>query len=189
MESLLADYVRKALSEKPDILAHTSRVVGYCKAIGRTEDVDMDILISSAWLHDICWSRLMMSPENLAIHAEESAKVAKDVLNKINMSDRVTEKIVTAISVHESLPENPSIEARILFEADHLDLIGAVGISKIFSSLSIKDGLDIINTKILPSMDEWFTTKKGFELAREKIHFLNLFADNYNKEIVEANKG
>ncbi|MCK5373250.1 MAG: HD domain-containing protein [Candidatus Aenigmarchaeota archaeon] len=188
MESLISDYVKKALSKKPDILAHTLRVVGYCKAIGRTEDADMDILISSAWLHDICWSKLDMSPENLAVHAEESAKLAKDVLNKMNMSDRMAEKIVSAISVHESLPDSPSIEAKILFEADHLDLIGAVGISKIFSSCSIKDSLDIINTKILPSMEKWFTTRKGFELAKEKINFLNLFVDNYNKEIIEANK-
>ncbi|MCK4808575.1 MAG: HD domain-containing protein [Candidatus Aenigmarchaeota archaeon] len=189
MESLISDYVKKALSKKPDILTHTLRVVGYCKAIGRTEDADMDILISSAWLHDICWSKLDMSPENLAVHAEESAKLAKDVLNKMNMSDRMAEKIVSAISVHESLPDSPSIEAKILFEADHLDRIGAVGISKIFSSWGIKGGLDIINTKILPSMEEWFTTRKGFELAKEKIIFLNLFVDNYNKEIIEANKG
>ncbi len=188
MESLISGYVKTALSEKPDILAHTLRVVRYCKAIGRTEDADMDILLSSAWLHDICWSKLDMSPENLAVYAEESAKAARDALNKINMSDRVTEKIVSAISVHESLPDSPSIEARILFEADNLDRIGAVGISKIFSSCGIKGGLDIINTKILPSMEKWFTTRKGFELAKEKINFLNLFVDNYNKEIIEANK-
>ena len=37
-------------------------------------------------------------------------------------------------------------------------------------------------------METWFTTKKGFDLAREKIHFLNMFADNYNKEIMDSQK-
>ncbi len=37
-------------------------------------------------------------------------------------------------------------------------------------------------------MENWFSTKKGFKLAREKIHFLNVFVDNYNKEIIEVKK-
>ena len=94
----------------------------------------------------------------------------------------------STIVAHEQLPDNPSIEMRILFEADHLDRLGAIGISRIFSTWGVKTGLEIINKNILPQMETWFTTRKGFDLAREKIHFLNMFADNYNKEIIDSKR-
>lgn len=188
MESVIISYVTKALSEKPDILAHTRRVVDYSKIIATTENVDMDILVMSAWLHDICWYDRDMNLDTLKNHAQESSIMAKDILEKINMSDKVIDKVSSTIAGHEQLPENPTIEMRILSEADHLDHIGAIGISRIFSTWGVKTGLEIINKRILPQMETWFTTKKGFDLAREKIHFLNMFADNYNKEIMDSKR-
>ncbi|NOQ55593.1 MAG: HD domain-containing protein [Nanohaloarchaea archaeon] len=188
MESVIASYVTNALAEQPDILAHTNRVVNYCKIIGKTEKVNMDILMMSAWLHDICWSNQEINPETIKTHAQESSIMAKEILEKINMSDNVVEKVSSAIASHEQLNENPSNEMRILFEADHLDRLGAIGISRIFSTYGVKAGLEIINKRILPFMETWFVTKKGFDLAREKIHFLNMFADNYNDELIRVQK-
>ena len=189
MESVIISYVNKALSEKPDFLAHTRRVVDYSKIIATTENVDMDILVMSAWLHDICWYNQEINSDTLKNHAQESAIQAREILEKINMSDKVIANVSETIAAHEQLPDKPTIEMRILFEADHLDRLGAIGISRIFSTVGVKVGLELINKNILPQMETWFTTRKGFDLAREKIHFLNMFADNYNKEIMDSQKG
>ncbi|MBW6462271.1 MAG: HD domain-containing protein [DPANN group archaeon] len=188
MESVIKSYVINAFSKKPDFLDHTRRIAGYSKIIGATEKVDMDVLMMSAWLHDIYWSNHELNTDTLKNHAQESAIIAKDILGKINMSDKVIDKVSGTIAAHEQLPDNPTIEMRILFEADHIDRLGAIGISRIFSIWGVKAGLELINKNILPQMETWFATKKGFDLAHEKIHFLNMFADYYNTEIIVLHK-
>ncbi|MEA3229929.1 MAG: HD domain-containing protein [archaeon] len=189
MESLISGYVEKALSQKPETFAHTKRVVNYCKIIAKTEEADMNILITAAWLHDICWSGLDITSKNIEAHPQKSAELARKILTKINISDRIIQKIISAIANHELRQENPEIEQKILFEADHLDRIGAIGISRLFSSWGITDSLKTINTKILPDMHSWFSTKKGIEFAKGKMEFLNLFVDNYNTETLNSARG
>ena len=112
---------------------HTLRVVRLCWHIGKAEGVDMDILISSAYLHDI--GRCYQDDSNGAIcHAEKGSKMAEPFLKDLPFSDDQREGILHCIRSHrfrgDRIPNTP--EARVLFDSDKLDSIGAVGIGRAF---------------------------------------------------------
>ena len=112
---------------------HTERVYNLCLRIGVRENADLDILNYAALLHDI--GRADQDRLNGQIcHAENGAILAKQLLEKYKVSPDTIEKIVHCIKSHryrgKILPR--TIEAKVLFDADKLDSIGAVGIGRAF---------------------------------------------------------
>lgn len=112
---------------------HTLRVFRLCQRIGHAEKVDMDVLLIAACLHDI--GRCYQDASNGTIcHAEKGAELAEPLIRPLPLSEERKDNILHCIRSHrfrgDSAPK--TIEARVLFDADKLDAIGAVGIGRAF---------------------------------------------------------
>ena len=112
---------------------HTLRVYRLCKHIGITEGADMDVLLAAAYLHDI-GRRYQDESKGALCHAEKGAQMAGPVLEKIALSEAQKNNILHCIRSHRfrgsHAPRTP--EAKVLFDADKLDAIGAVGVARAF---------------------------------------------------------
>jgi len=112
---------------------HILRVYRLCEHIGIAEGVDMDVLLAAAYLHDI--GRSYQDESNGAVcHAEKGARMAAPIVEKLALSDAQKENILHCIRSHRFRgrhePKTP--EAKVLFDADKLDAIGAVGVARAF---------------------------------------------------------
>ena len=112
---------------------HTLRVCRLCEHIGIAEGVDMDVLLAAAYHHDI--GRSYQDESNGAVcHAEKGAQMAGPIVEKLALSKAQKNNILHCIRSHRFRgshePETP--EAKVLFDADKLDSIGAVGVARAF---------------------------------------------------------
>ena len=112
---------------------HTLRVLRLCEQIGPTEGADPAVLRVAACLHDI--GRGAQDEARGAIcHAERGARMAEELVEPLPLSIEQKTNIFHCIRSHRFRGEHPprTIEARVLFDADKLDAIGAVGIARAF---------------------------------------------------------
>lgn len=112
---------------------HTERVFRLCTHIGRIEGSDMEVLSIAAYLHDV--GRPYQDKSKGAIcHAEKGSEMAQDLLMKYPMSDWQKANVIHCIRSHRFRGNNKpeTLEAKVLFDADKLDAIGAIGIGRTF---------------------------------------------------------
>jgi len=112
---------------------HTLRVYRLCEHIGIAEGVDMDVLLAAAYLHDI--GRSYQDKSNgVVCHAEKGAQMAGPFVEKLALSEAQKKNILHCIQSHRFRGghEPKTAEARVLFDADKLDAIGAVGVARAF---------------------------------------------------------
>jgi len=112
--------------------SHTQRVVALCEKLGGEEKADQEILLASSFLHDIGRER---ADREKICHAELSAKLALPILKQVNFPEEKINDVIHCISTHRFRGDNPpqTLEAKILFDADKLDAIGAIGICRAYS--------------------------------------------------------
>jgi uncharacterized protein len=112
---------------------HTLRVLRLCEKIGSAEQADMDVVCIAALLHDIGRSRQDISNGGVC-HAEHGAEMAAAIIDPLPLSQDQKDNVLHCIRSHrfrgDHLPE--TLEARVLFDADKLDAIGAVGVGRAF---------------------------------------------------------
>ena len=112
---------------------HTLRVHRLCRHIGPKEGADMVVLECAAYLHDI--GRAAQDRSNGDVcHAIKGAQMASDIVAKLPFDDAQKANIVHCVRSHRFRgKERPSsTEARVLFDADKLDAIGAVGVARAY---------------------------------------------------------
>ncbi len=112
---------------------HTLRVLRLCERIGATEKADLQVVRVAALLHDI--GRTDQDDSNGSLcHARQGARLARPIVENLPLAERQKENILHCIATHRfrggSVPD--TIEARVLFDADKLDAIGAVGVARAF---------------------------------------------------------
>lgn len=112
---------------------HTSRVLALATKIGLEEKADIEVLKAAALLHDV--ARSLEDENKIDDHASKGAKIARRILKKCNFSPEKVDDVIYCIKVHRfSKGLKPkSLEARIIQDADRLDMIGAIGIARVFS--------------------------------------------------------
>lgn len=117
-------------SHGPD---HSERVLRTALLIGRSMAARCDILAPAALLHDIGRKEERTSQGKIC-HAQRGAELAVALLKNAGYDEEDILAICHCIRAHrfrgEIRPE--SLEANILFDADKLDSIGAVGIGRAF---------------------------------------------------------
>ncbi len=112
---------------------HTQRVCRLCRRMGPPEGADMEVLLTAAYLHDIgrCYQD---ASKGRVCHAEKGAQMAEAIITPYGFSRNRHDNILHCIRSHrfrgKHAPE--SIEAKVLFDADKLDAIGAVGIARAY---------------------------------------------------------
>ncbi len=182
---------------------HTLRVYKNAILIAETADCDLRIVKIAALLHDI--SR----PEELAekgkvCHAKLGAEVAKEFLLNNEQTAKFAKSVSYCIRTHRFrdglIPS--SIDAKIIYDADKLDSIGAIGIGRAFHFAG-REGAKVHNSKEdalsakeysnedsayreylvkLSKLKDKFLTKKGKELAIKRIEFMDSFFSELNIE-------
>lgn len=183
---------------------HTERVYNLALHIGRLMNARLDILSAAALLHDIGRSHEMLSQGRIC-HATKGAEMSLTILTDLNFSPEMQGAILHCIEAHRyrnnKVPE--TLEAKILFDADKLDSIGAIGIGRAFlfagqvGARLHNRGVDVANTSSYSTEDTAYReflvklckikdkmlTPEGKRLAAERHEFMELFFKRLDKEI------
>lgn len=134
--SLIIDHVKKVALEyirqrsyAGHDQTHTIRVHELCRIIGEKEKADPLILEVAALLHDI--GRGFEGVD----HAEKSAEIADGLLKECKFRPDLVPQVLYAIRMHRfSRGEEPkTLEAKILQDADRIDISGAIGVAMTFA--------------------------------------------------------
>ncbi len=111
-------------------LDHVLRVLALAERIARAEGADMEIVCAAALLHDV--GREQAEAQGLD-HAAFAATRARAIL--AGQPPEKVEAVAQAIAAHRfrSGPAPATPEAQVLFDADKLDAIGAIGVARAFA--------------------------------------------------------
>lgn len=185
-------------------LDHTVRVCNLAIHIWKIENADLEIIEVAALLHDI--SRHEQDKVKWkACHAELWAIKAKKFLEE-RWFDRIfIDKIEHAIACHrfrwKNIPE--SLEAKIIFDADKLDWMWAIGIWRLFmfaweNHAKLHDKNPNLTPWVeytkddtayrefmlkAPTILDRFFTDEAKKIAKDRFDFMNLFFDRMNREV------
>jgi len=135
---------------------HIYRVLYNGLEISMGYEVDEEVLIAACLLHDI--GRNIQLNEFGKDHAVEGAGLAYKYLISIGWCEEKASHVKECIATHAYREENPpaSIEAKIVFDSDKLDVTGAVGIVRyIAHSAIVSQPLYSVcsNGQVLPGND------------------------------------
>jgi len=128
---LIEEYMHTCMKDSAHDREHVYRVLNNALAIARDENaVDWDVLIAAALLHDISRPEQMADP---AIdHAAHGADKAYAFLVANGFAEEFSGHVRSCIRTHRFRKTEPpsTLEAKILFDADKLDVAGAIGIAR-----------------------------------------------------------
>ncbi|MHA2296476.1 MAG: HD domain-containing protein [Candidatus Hodarchaeales archaeon] len=133
----LKEIVEKELSCSAHDLDHVLRVYNTCVNLARDEkNIDLDVLISAALLHDIARVKEDRDPSRTIDHAILGAEMARTILTNLDYPEDKILAIKHCITSHRYRSDSDNMprtrEAKILFDADKLDVLGAVGVARSF---------------------------------------------------------
>jgi len=182
---------------------HTQRVYELCMHIGEVEKADKEVLTVAAYLHDVGRPHQDES-KGMVCHAEKGAELAGALLEKYPISDERKSHVIDCIRTHRfrgnCRPE--TVEAKVLFDADKLDAIGAIGIGRAFQFAG-EVGAKFHNPYVNPEDTEPYTeedtgyrefkiklskikdrmlTAEGRRMARERHTFMEAFFERFLQE-------
>ncbi len=112
---------------------HVLRVLALAERLARAEGADLEIVRAAALLHDIARSDEDESRGD--DHAAMAAERAGTILRERGVAPERVDAVAHAIAAHRfrgsAVPQ--TLEAKVLFDADKLDSIGAIGIARAFA--------------------------------------------------------
>ena len=184
---------------------HTERVHKTALHLGRLMEASLDVLSASALLHDI-GRRYETREQGKICHAEKGAELARGILQKLNFLPSFIDEVAHCIEAHryrgDKVPR--TLEAKILYDADKLDSIGAVGIGRAFLFAgqtgaklhNDSDDVDILACKPYSREDTAYRefkfkmskikdrmlTPEGRRLAEERHVFMEVFFERLERE-------
>lgn len=168
--------------------------------------MDYDVLICACLLHDIGRTEQFENPK--LCHAKEGSKKAYQFLVSNGYKEEYAKKVADCIRVHRYRTDAPpnSLEEKILFDADKLDVTGAHGIARtIFYKGQVGEPLYTRNQQgqipdgaedkepsffqeykyKLEGLYDKFYTEKGKELAQERKQIAVAFYESLIGEVRE----
>jgi len=183
---------------------HVQRVHRTALYLGQFMDAKLDILSAAALLHDI-GRRFEMEQQGAICHAEKGSELARGILPKLGFSSEKIEAIAHCIITHRYRGENvpQSLEAKILFDADKLDSIGAIGIGRAFLFAG-QVGAKLHNAEVdilasrsystddtayrefkfkMSKVKDRLLTPEGRRLAQERHAFMKVYFERLEREI------
>jgi len=112
---------------------HVERVYNLAIRLAQEEKADLDTVKAAVLLHDI--ARAQEDEGTINDHANEGAKMAQEILNEVNFPKQKIPNVIHCIETHRFRKRlaPKTLEAKILQDADRLDIIGAIGIARVFT--------------------------------------------------------
>ena len=176
--------IEQYISTKLDSLNwyHTQEVRKVAVRLARLGKADKGIVDVAVLFHDLG------KIKEGAGHAQRSAEMARNFLEKEDLERRFIEEVVYSIIAHEMPWQNQSnlvktIEAKVVFDADMIQQLSEFGIIKVIllkQSLINKD----YRTGIIDARDNHFKfynlllTKNGRKMAEKGYKFIKEFYNN-----------
>lgn len=151
---------------------HTLKVFNLATYLAKKEKADLQVCQVAAYLHDIGQS---VDPEN---HEDKSTEIAKEFLNSLKLPADFIEKVSHAIYHHGKgrIKDAQTLEAKILYDADKLQVVGVDGFCRGFSyslvikKLSVPEAMERVKTSQLKRFDTLQTpAAKKLALKSHKI--------------------
>lgn len=135
MKELSLQTARKWYSNSDPVhdFAHIERVYRMATRLAQAEGADLEIVQTAALLHDAEGSAPGQENGNRATHHLNSAEFARQILEDAGWESERIEAVLHCIRAHRfrSGREEPStLEAKVLFDADKLDVLGAIGVAR-----------------------------------------------------------
>ncbi len=186
----IEQYMLSCMGDSAHDKDHVYRVLYSALEIAEYEsNVNIDVLIAACLLHDI--GRRAQFADPLICHAAKGGEMAYEYLLGIGWSALDSEHVRNCILTHRFRGgEAPrSIEAKILFDSDKLDVTGAVGVARTLmyngqaseplysldASGNLLDGSDDMEPSFfqeykfkLEKLYELFYTKRAREIAWQR---------------------
>jgi uncharacterized protein len=189
MYNIIENYMYECMKDSAHDPEHIFRVLYLSLNIASkiVENINFDILIASCLLHDI--GREEQYKNQNICHAEVGGIMAKEFLLKNGWTEKDSDHVKNCISTHRfrgnNVPE--TLEAKILFDSDKLDVVGCLGIARTLmykgivgnNIYEIKDGKICFGEN--KDDKETFLTEYNFKLK-------NLYDKFYTKEASEMAK-
>lgn len=210
----IKERMESALSCSAHNIDHVMRVFHLCKLISVTEsNVNMAVLEPAALLHDIARTFETADQTGNTDHAILGSEMAGEFLEELEYPIELIQEIQHCITTHRyrSGNEPKTIEAKILFDADKLDAIGAVGIARTFmlagqfgqrisfapsqdtaAENTVDNGRIKDTSKHTPFMEYEIKfkkiparlyTQKGKDIGEIRLNFMKDFFTQLNKEL------
>jgi uncharacterized protein len=183
---------------------HTQRVSELAKHLAGIEKADPEIVKIAAYLHDIGRTKEDKSNGKIC-HAELGAEMAYKILKDRGFDHEKIKQITHCIKTHrfrdQNIPE--TIEAKVLFDADKLDSIGAIGIGRAFLFAG-ENGAHLHNNNVDPAKVKRYSkddtaynefliklqyvknrmlTSEGRRIAEKRHEFMTEFFNRLNQEV------
>ena len=195
---------RKYLEDMPPShdWSHTERVYNLAVEIAEKEGANLLIIQLAALLHDTGRKKEMEDPENID-HSKVSSEIAKAILERYQINSDVAEQILHCIASHRfrnnCKPE--TLEAKVLYDADKLDCIGAIGVARAYAwvgeqKISIYSGKNFLGTGYekehspvteflfkLSKVKHTMQTKTGRLLARQRHNYISDYFKRLRAEL------
>ncbi len=137
VDSLVFDKIRERSAEfykhSHHDQYHVERVYNLALRLAREESADLDVVRAAVLLHDT--ARALEDEGKIEDHAREGARMARRILQEVNFPRDKLDRVVDCIEVHRfrnGLTPR-SLEAKVLQDADRLDILGAIGIARVFA--------------------------------------------------------
>ena len=110
---------------------HSRRLLHLVEQLGAGMTYNANIIKIAAYLHD--WGGYTAWLQPGVEHQMRSAEVAREWLLAHGCPLEVTDRVVECIVNHHGGPVDRSLESRLLTDADALELLGVVGVCRIFA--------------------------------------------------------
>lgn len=173
----IESYMKSCVKETAHDREHIYRVLGNCLKIAKNEDdIDYDILLTAALLHDIGRDGKKKK------HNETGAEMAREFLKTVDFPTHKIDAVSDAILTHnnESYGKQKTLEAKILYDADKLDAVGIMGISR---SLI---GVGNYNHPMYVIKDGKIDTDEDCEIDTFVRYYVRCLAKNYDRFFTET---
>ncbi len=112
---------------------HVRRVYRMAEYLARCEGADLEIVRAAALLHDAQGSAPAQSARS--DHHRTSAEFAAQVLRAEGWPEARIQAVQHCIRAHRFRSQEPpqTLEAQVLFDADKLDVLGAIGVARVIA--------------------------------------------------------
>lgn len=165
----LEDIVKESMSSLEGTAhsyAHVERVAKIAAILAEQEKADRELVHTAALLHDIGYA--VGEPHN-----ETGARLARQILEQTtNLPEQRIEKTVKIILRHPiaSRDKLETLEEKIVWDADKIDLLGVIGIARVFHWMGKKPFETTVNVCLeeLKPIYNLLNTSSARKIARER---------------------